>query len=294
MSSLDRLSPRDLEDLSAYLDGELPTEQAARLEARLQADRSLQEAAQELRATAKLLASLPQVRPPRNFTLTPETAGVRQRPRSYPGLQLATALASLAFLLCIGLDAVMGRIGGFGAMAPAPAAQELRSAPLIQEAPQAPAPTAALAPAPSATLGVETYSLEAPPGQATEAAAKVAGEATATAPPTAEPTQLAAAPPSLGGAAPLASPTPCGACALPTTLPTEAQANRSGIIVATTPTPTPEPAPLAVAATTPAVVAREVGEEGIPLSPIRMAEIGLGLAVVLLGGLTIWARRRPG
>src|SRR3990172_9738271 len=107
MSSLSNLSPRELEWLSAYADGELPPQEAEGLRARLERDPGLRLALAEIRQTAGLLRSLPPLRPPRAFTLSAERAAVARR---YPRLQLATALAGLAFFLVVGVD-VFARTG---------------------------------------------------------------------------------------------------------------------------------------------------------------------------------------
>ncbi len=121
MKKPDHLSPRDLERLSAYLDGECSSKEAAKLESRLQLEPGLRQALEELRATAGLLHALPEVPPPRSFALTPEMVGLKQR-RAYPVLRLATALASIAFVALIGLDAfanVLLPLAGVGSHAPA-------------------------------------------------------------------------------------------------------------------------------------------------------------------------------
>jgi len=91
-----QITSRDLERLSAYLDGALSAKEASSLEARLREDPILQQALLELKETARLVASLSEVPLPRNFTLTPEMAGIRERPRVYPVMRLATALATFS------------------------------------------------------------------------------------------------------------------------------------------------------------------------------------------------------
>ncbi len=87
---------RDVERLSAYLDGELSQAERARLESRLARDAGLSAALDELRATRALLRRTPRRRAPRNFTLTPKMAGLRPPlPRAIPVLRLASVLATL-------------------------------------------------------------------------------------------------------------------------------------------------------------------------------------------------------
>ncbi len=106
-----KLSQRDLERLSAYLDGELNAKQAARIEARLDREPLLRDALEELRQTARLLHSMPQVTPPRHFTLTPEMLKSHKHRYAYPALKLASALVAAAFVFVIGID-VFGAVKG--------------------------------------------------------------------------------------------------------------------------------------------------------------------------------------
>jgi hypothetical protein len=109
MNKLGNLKSSDLKLLSAYVDGECSNREAARIESRLQAEPELRQALEELRATAGLLRSLPEVKLPRSFALTPEMVGSRQE-RPYPVLRLATVLASIVFVAVVGLDALSSRL----------------------------------------------------------------------------------------------------------------------------------------------------------------------------------------
>ena len=87
---------RDVEKLSAYLDGQLKPSEVARLESRLQSDPELASVLKELRQARNLLRQLPQRRAPRNFTLTPKMVGQKPpMPRTYPVFRFATVLATL-------------------------------------------------------------------------------------------------------------------------------------------------------------------------------------------------------
>lgn len=87
---------RDVEKLSAYLDGQLKPSEIARLESRLQTDPGLASILKDLRQTRGLLRQLPQRRAPRNFTLTPKMVGQKPPlPRTYPAFRFATVLATL-------------------------------------------------------------------------------------------------------------------------------------------------------------------------------------------------------
>jgi len=109
MKELNQLSTRDLELISAYIDGELSAREIARLLSRLDREPGLKQALAEMKAVVQQMGSLPEAPLPRSFTLTPETAGIRSRPRAYPVFQLATALAAIAFVALVGLDTVVGQ-----------------------------------------------------------------------------------------------------------------------------------------------------------------------------------------
>src|SRR3990172_80077 len=138
MRRVSDLALHDLELLSAYLDGELTPREADRLQARLDGEADLRWALEELRRTVSVVRSLPEVRPPRSFTLSAEAAGSRGRAAAYPILQLATALATLAFVAVVGLDALTSRATGV-ALAPEFRDQgQLLTAAPVEEAVQAP------------------------------------------------------------------------------------------------------------------------------------------------------------
>lgn len=98
---------RDLELLSAYLDGELKPSESTKLEIRLKTDPELASVLTDLRATRTLLRKLPTRKAPRNFTLTRKMAGQNPPlPRAYPAFRFATALATLLFFFTFGLNFV--------------------------------------------------------------------------------------------------------------------------------------------------------------------------------------------
>ena len=109
MKELNQLSTRDLELLSAYIDGELSARGIARLLPRLDREPELKQALEEMKDVVQQLGSLPEAPLPRSFTLTPEAAGIRSRPRAYPAFQFATALAAIAFVALVGLDTITGQ-----------------------------------------------------------------------------------------------------------------------------------------------------------------------------------------
>lgn len=119
------ISPQDIELLSAYLDRELATNQMAELEARLQTDSELKEFFTELRRTRQVLRSLPVMRAPRNFTLTPEMAGIQPRRENKLALwfnrfRLSSALAAVLLVLVLMGDFLTG-------VTPLPAALKVTS-----------------------------------------------------------------------------------------------------------------------------------------------------------------------
>jgi len=149
------MNRRDIELLSAYLDGELKATESTRLETRLKTDPELANILNDLRSTRTLLRKLPTRKAPRNFTLTRKMVGQNPPlPRAFPIFRLATAVATLLFFFTIGLNFVgtqmaaqppaFGMGGGGGA-----AEQEMQSY-AAEEAPaEEPAAAAPMAPAPA-------------------------------------------------------------------------------------------------------------------------------------------------
>jgi hypothetical protein len=254
-SALKHLPRRDLERLSAYLDHELTAKATAALEARLEREPTLRRGLAELTGTANLLRGLPQVRAPRNFTLTPEMAGQRAAGARYPLLQFATAFAALAFLVVVGFDALTSN----------------RSIPLMAASSQETVAQEERQPAPEEPmLGVEGEgAAEVAPSTADEM-----GEMTAMPSPAATPTGVrrlqiegagkeATAPAAMAAAPPTSTP-PATALAEPTTN-AEVDSFRS----------VPEPD----------------ADLGARQPLLRWTELGLALAVIVLAAATY--RRRP-
>lgn len=162
------MNSRDLELLSAYLDGQLSPSDSAQLETRLKTDGELVSALDDLRVARTLLHKLPKRRAPRNFTLTRKMVGLNPPlPRAYPAFRFATVAATLLFFFTFGLNALVPRFLSFGMGAAATQPVELFSA---QEPALAAAPAATAAPAEPA-LGLAPLSTELPPA---EDAARVA------------------------------------------------------------------------------------------------------------------------
>ncbi len=113
------LSPRDLENLSAYLDGELNAYSFNRMKNRIAHDPNLGAALDVLRETKSVLQHAPKRRAPRNFSITPQMlAKSTLVPRSTPVLNYAAIFAVLLLFFALLLPIGFG-MGG-GAMAPAP------------------------------------------------------------------------------------------------------------------------------------------------------------------------------
>ena len=119
-----QIKSRDWEALSAYLDGQLSNREHTHLQTRLKSDPDLQSALEDLRQTRSVIRSLPKLRVPRNFRLTPEMVGIkRDTTRFIPVLRLASVLAMvlLAFVF----------IGDFMLLS-APGTQQLSAPSVVQ------------------------------------------------------------------------------------------------------------------------------------------------------------------
>jgi len=98
-----RISPKEWETLSAYLDGQLSANDRVRLERLLTERPEMYVALKDLRRTRDFLRSQPSLRAPRNFTLSPQLAGIRIKERrssfAFPVLSAVSALASILLVL---------------------------------------------------------------------------------------------------------------------------------------------------------------------------------------------------
>lgn len=112
---------RELENLSAYLDGQLDPKESTMLESRLKSDPELASALQDLRSARGILRKLPARKAPRNFTLTRQMVGLKPPlPRSYPLIRFATVFASILFLLSFTATALSPLVSLGGVAAPMP------------------------------------------------------------------------------------------------------------------------------------------------------------------------------
>ena len=271
MKGLQQFPPRDLERLSAYSDGRLPPSESEVIEARLREEPELRWALAELKATKQSISSLPGVSLPRNFTLSLEMAGHRPRPPAYPFLRFATAMATVAFALLVGYDALILRqvrapLAGEALRSAEPVGIDVQATMAAVEAPMAEADAQSLGD------GGDLGTTQAVPS-AFEA--EVFG-------PTGTALQKLIGPESADGypTQPMTGPEATQAAAAERT---------SGML---TPTPTPSPTPTAAPPTpTPIPIGRTLysGDGGASL--LRVAEIALGVSAAAFAVLAAWARR---
>jgi hypothetical protein len=102
----ERTRTRELELLSAYLDGELQPDQHQALEARLNVELDLRERLEAFRKVKLMVGYLPRVRAPHNFTLTPDMVNVRSQKKQpfVASLRLATALAAILLVVLFSVE----------------------------------------------------------------------------------------------------------------------------------------------------------------------------------------------
>ncbi|NIM92863.1 MAG: hypothetical protein GTO18_04010 [Anaerolineales bacterium] len=275
MTRMHQYRKRDIEKLSAYLDGELSPKETARLEEHLRENPGLRRLYEELGATRNLLAELPTVRPPKNFTLTPEMAGIRWRRNAYPVFRLATMAAVVALVVVIGADALTRtRFPAATTAFDAPQAvmergalEELAEEGVVEIVPEAEAEVAE----PLAGAALEEGELAEQP------LAEVGENATMD---------------FLGEPAEAPEEEKAGedreACQACTPAPTGTTEVAEGIGDADEPTPEAvEEPPLPLAPT----VISEGQSDVFDLGPLQIAELSLGIAVLVLLGGTLYFRR---
>ena len=155
-------STRDLEQLSAYLDGQLKPSESARIESRLQTEPELATVLKELRQTRAILRQIPQRRAPRNFTLTPKMVGSKPpMPRTYPIFRFASALATVLLFVTIATNFIGPRYSG-------------KSEPFLFTRNDVEAPAEAMAEAESMEAAATEAPMAAPEAMATEVMAEEA------------------------------------------------------------------------------------------------------------------------
>ncbi|UCE00305.1 MAG: zf-HC2 domain-containing protein [Chloroflexota bacterium] len=102
------ISDRELEALSAYLDGELSRKERNRLEANLESNEQLRSVLNQLQQTRGVIRSLPRLRAPRNYILTPEMVGEKEKQVGFfPVLRFASVMATLLLVILFLGDYIM-------------------------------------------------------------------------------------------------------------------------------------------------------------------------------------------
>jgi anti-sigma factor RsiW len=263
-----KISTREWEAISAYLDGQLAPKERSRLEARLQANAELRTALDEMRRTRAVLRSQPRLRAPRNFTLTTKMVGVRPAPRGFPALRLVSAFASILLVFVL--------VGDLFFTAPVTSqplplmAQE--AAPIEKSVSDA---TAAGNSA-EAEAGEEAsrFSLESPTSEALQAAPPAAAEAPTATPEAALSAQVAPetepeAPMGAAGSAPMGG---------------EVQPTQEAQLLL-------EEQPLMADSASEADQGARQSWVNIDRSVLRAVEIGLGLVAILAGLAAFYLRK---
>lgn len=129
----------DQELLSAYIDNELTASERLTFERRLQSDPSLQDEIEELRSLKAMLRDLPDVAPPRSFTLDPSMVGKQRSFLSFQYFRLASIVATMLFALTLTLNQM-----GFATSSPQAASQAESAQLYSAEAPPIEEPNARL------------------------------------------------------------------------------------------------------------------------------------------------------
>ncbi len=213
-----QLNDRDLELISAYIDGQLSAEERREVERRLDNEANLRLAYEELRATVQVLRDLEPVRPPRSFTLDPANVALQRPPATRLGwgrlLQVAGVFAAV-LVAAIGTLSVIGSLGsGAPASAPMVAAPTTAPASPLELRESAPTPERSDIAAAPATLDDGSGPV-APQARATVVATEVAALPDVAPQPTIVTTPAISSP----GTVELAQPKPPADSTLPATPP---------------------------------------------------------------------------
>lgn len=118
MSEQPTPTERDIELISAYIDGMLNDAERSAFEARLARDAALQAELDSLRGTVQLVRDLPSLRAPRNFTLTPEMLAEAPPPQAAPRPRMIafplTSVMSAAAGIVVALAGVVLLLSSLG------------------------------------------------------------------------------------------------------------------------------------------------------------------------------------
>ncbi len=131
-----RLSYKDWERLSAYLDGQLSERDRRKVEEQLRTHPEYREAWESLRQTRHVLRQAPRRKAPRSFTLTPAMV-TSPRPRPMLIWQLAPALAIALVVLVVILEWLPFPAGGSTMRAQAPSAPQMEALGVSEPTPTA-------------------------------------------------------------------------------------------------------------------------------------------------------------
>jgi len=246
----------DFELLSAYLDDQLSPKDRAQIESRLKTDSKLQRTLADLRAIQTQLRALPTVKPPRSFTLKPESIRSRSTFNWVPILNGSTAVAAILFAAVISLDLFRAPLSArveFSAPMQAPAPESAMKA-ADQQTPITPTPTRT----PAAISAVATSTVFAAPA---------------------------------GGAAAGAAELPKAATPAAQALAPAVRSSQPAIDQIATPSPTPTISPPTHTATA-AVIAAPVSAaaQESAASPLRVPQIIIGSILFILIALSLIAR----
>lgn len=115
----ENLSRKDYLLLSAYLDGELTQSDMQRVEKRLLSDQYFKRTSDELAYTKRMLRSLPKIRAPHNFMLTPERVKKTAKRQFFqPAWGLVSAVSTFLLLVIFAGTSILPRLGFSMASAP--------------------------------------------------------------------------------------------------------------------------------------------------------------------------------
>jgi len=106
-----KLSSKEWELISAYIDGELNAQEKARMEERIKTHPEYQQAIDGLRRTKAILQKTPVRKVPRNFTLTLADVQTAHLPRWIPTMQWASAAVALVAVFLFAYQMVPGFTG---------------------------------------------------------------------------------------------------------------------------------------------------------------------------------------
>lgn len=152
-----RITDRDIELLSAYLDGELTTAERSALDARLQVEPELRRELDTLRATVTLIQGLPAVKAPRDYTLDAPPP----RLWIFPATAAFSAISAAAATLLVVLGVITLLSTAAPTAAPSAGAPLVAAQPTSFSTPTAAATKLTASPSPAALGGMRANSAAA-------------------------------------------------------------------------------------------------------------------------------------